>query len=134
MDEYVSQKEHGEFVKRIEAEHKRLEDEDNRQNSRLRVIEEKIDDLVDLTASIKSLTVEIQSMTKEIEKMGKRIEAMEKRDSEIQSMKEKIESTSAVVKEIEGRDGDKWRKVVWTVITVIVTAAVTYFTCHLGIG
>lgn len=85
---YVTKAEHDEFVKRIESEHKRLEDEDKRQNNRLLVIEEKIDDLVDLTTSIKSLTVEIQSMTKEIEKMGKRIEAL------------------------EGRDGEMWRKVI----------------------
>lgn len=109
MNEYVSKEEHEEFIKRIEAEHRRLEDEDNRQNNRLKVIEEKIDDMIELTASIKSLTVEIQTMTREIEKMGKRVETL------------------------EGRDGDMWRKVVGVLVTASVTALVTFVACQIGL-
>ena len=108
MEDFIPRKEHEEFCRRMEAENRRLEDENNRQNKRVGVIEGKLEELIDLSTSIKSMTTEIKTMTKEIEKMGKRLEAL------------------------EGRDGATWRTVVTHVITAAVSAVVCYFFTQIG--
>lgn len=108
MDDCISRAEHEEFCRRMEAENKRLEDENNRQNKRIAAIEEKLDELIDLSTSIKAMTTEIKAMTGEIEKMGKRLATL------------------------EGRDGDTWRTVVDHAITAAVGAVICYFFTRIG--
>ena len=104
MDDYIARKEHEEFCRRMEAENKRLEDENNRQNKRIGIIEEKLEELIDLSTSIKSMTTEIKTMTK----MGKRLETL------------------------EGRDGATWRTAVSHVVTAVVGAVICYIFAQIG--
>ena len=86
----------------------RLDDENKRQNHRLEKLETVVEGINDLTASVREMAISLTAMQKELEKQGKRLEA------------------------IEQEPADKWRKVTWTVVTVIVTAAVTWFLSRLG--
>lgn len=92
------------YVTRIEFEErgKRIDDENNRQNHRLDKLEKIADQLTDMAASIKTMAVTMQGMQKEQERQGQRLE------------------------KIEQEPVDKWNKIVSTVITVIVTAALTW--------
>ena len=72
------------------------------------IIEEKLEELIDLSSSIKSMTTEIKTMTKEIEKMGKRLETL------------------------EDRDGETWRTVVSHVVTAVVGAVICYIFAQIG--
>lgn len=92
------------YVTRIEFEErgKRIDDENNRQNHRLDKLEKIADQLTDMAASIKTMAVTMQGMQKEQERQGQRLE------------------------KIEQEPADKWNKIVSTVITVLVTAALTW--------
>lgn len=102
MDTPISRAEHEEFRKRIE-------EENNRQNKRIDILEGNVRQIGTLATSVEKLAVNMESMLKEQEKQGKRLETLEK------------------------RDGDKWRKVVETVITVIISGVVGFLLAHLGI-
>ena len=65
----ISRAEHDEFCRRLEAEHKRLTAEDNRQNHRIDTLEEKL-----------ALNMEI--MANELKQQGERLESLEARDGE----------------------------------------------------
>lgn len=109
MDTPLTRGEHKEFSDKINAEIKRLEAEDRRQNSRIDGLEEDIKQTGALAASVERLAANMESMLKEQEKQGKRLETLEK------------------------RDGEKWRKVMETVITVVVSGVVGFALAHLGI-
>lgn len=102
MDTPISRAEHEEFRKRIE-------EENNRQNKRIDILEGNVRQIGTLATSVEKLAVNMESMLKEQEKQGKRLETLEK------------------------RDGDKWRKVVETVITVIISGVVGFLLAHFGI-
>lgn len=69
--EYVSQKEHQEFVRRIE-------DEESRQNHRLTQLEEITRQIYDLSASVRELTKTVGGLAGDIKSQGNRLEEMEK--------------------------------------------------------
>ena len=83
------------------AEHeefrKRLEAEDDRLNVRLKIVENDLKDIKALTASVEKLAVNMENMMKIQEKQGLRLE------------------------ELEGRDGEMWRKVAGYVVTAIIS-------------
>lgn len=87
----------------------RIDDEDKRQNHRIEKLEGIMESINDLTASVKELAVSMSAMQKEQEKQGQRLEA------------------------IEHEPADKWNKISWTVITVIVTALITFALSRLGL-
>lgn len=89
-----------EFVTRIECEERKREDD--RQNERIRFLEDKVDKINDLTVSINTLATNVAHMVEEIKSQGNRIESLEK------------------------KDGDMWRSVVKSLITGIVSLAVGY--------
>ena len=93
-----------EFVSRVEYDErmKRIEDEDNRQNHRIDKLETITDQIADMAASIKAMVVTMQGMQKEQEEQGKRLS------------------------EIEKKPADNWDKLVYSIIAMIATAAVTY--------
>ena len=99
------------YITRLEFEErgKRIDDENNRQNHRLDKLERIADQLPDMAASIKTMAVTMQGMQKEQERQGQRLE------------------------KIEQEPADNWNKVVSTVITVLVTAAVTWLITKGGI-
>lgn len=92
------------YVTRVEfdARMKRSEDEDNRQNHRIDKLETITDQIADMAASIKAMVVTMQAMQKEQEEQGKRLT------------------------EIERKPADNWDKLVYTIIAMVATAAVTY--------
>lgn len=95
------------------AEHeefrKRIEEENNRQNKRIDTLEGNVRQIGTLATSVEKLAVNMESMLKEQEKQGRRLETLEK------------------------RDGEKWRKITETVITVIISGVVGFLLAHFGI-
>ena len=80
----------------------RVNDENQRQNRRLDKLEEITEKINNLAESISKMAVVMEGVQKELEKHGKRLEA------------------------IESEPAEKWRTIVKTVITVLVSAAATY--------
>lgn len=93
-----------EFVSRVEYDErmKRIEDEDRRQNHRIDKLETITDQIADMAASIKAMVVTMQAMKKEQEDQGDRL------------------------REIEKKPADNWNNLVYTIIAMVATAAVTY--------
>ena len=87
----------------------RVNDENIRQNKRLDKLEEITEKINNLAESISKLAVVMESMQKELEKHGKRLEAIEQEPAE------------------------NWKSAVKTVITVLISAVVTYFLTHGGL-
>ncbi len=109
MDTPISRAEHEEFMRRMEAENKRLSDEDKRQNRRIDDLEETVRQIGDLTASVKELAVNMKNMAKLQEQQGQDIE------------------------ELKNRDGHMWRTVVSHLATTITGAIVMYVLTQVGL-
>lgn len=94
------------------AEHeefrRRLEEENKRQDTRIGILEDSVRQIDALATSVEKLAVSMQSMLKEQEKQGKRLEAL------------------------EGRDGEKWRKVMSYIATAIVGIVLGYLFKRIG--
>lgn len=91
-----------------DARCKRLEDEDKRQNERLKQLEASVGEINRLARNTEKLATSIEQMVVEQKEQGSRISKLEE------------------------RDGEKWRGAVKTVITVILTAIVTAALAFLG--
>lgn len=83
-----------------EARCKRLEDEDKRQNERIKVLEQSVGEINRLVVSTEKLASTMEQMLEEQKEQGKRIS------------------------KLEGRDGEKWRGVVKIVATAVLGAVV----------
>lgn len=92
------------YITRFEVDErlKRVDDENNRQNHRIDKLEKIADQLADMAASIKAMVVTMQSMQKEQERQGERLD------------------------DIERKPADNWNQLVYTLIAMLATAAVTY--------
>ena len=102
MDTPITRAEHEEFCKRMEEEH-------NRQNTRLSLLEKGLDEVRSLTATIERLAVSMENMAKEQERQGERLETL------------------------EGRDGERWRNVMGFAITTVVGAVLGFVLSKIGI-
>lgn len=100
-DEYIPR---GEF----DANVKRIEDAERRQDKRLELLEDSVRQIGELTTSVAKIATNIESLTKELTKQGLRLE------------------------ELEARDGETWRSVVRYAITAVI-AGVVGFALH-GLG
>ena len=60
MDTPITRAEHEEFRRAMEAENKRLADEDNRQNKRIEVLEENVRQIGALTTSVEKLALSME--------------------------------------------------------------------------
>ena len=100
-----------EYVSRVEYDErmKRIDDEDRRQNHRIDKLETITDQIADMAASIKAMVVTMQGMQKEQEKQGKRLS------------------------EIEKKPADNWDKLVYSIITMVATAAITWILAKGGL-
>ena len=87
---------------------RRLEEENKRQDTRIGILEDSVRQIGALATSVEKLAVSMQSMLKEQEKQGKRLEAL------------------------EGRDGEKWRKVMGYIATAIVGIVLGYLFKRIG--
>lgn len=70
MDNYITRPEHEEFAKRMEEEHRR-------QNRRIRLLEENVLEIGELTTTVAKLAISMENVIKVQEKQGKRLEALE---------------------------------------------------------
>ena len=75
MDDMISRKEHEEFARRMEDEHKRT-------SHRLAELEETVRQIGELTASVEKLAVSVESMAKSQTKQEARLEELEGRDGQ----------------------------------------------------
>ncbi len=94
------------------AEHeefrRRLEEENKRQDKRIELLEQNTKRLETLNTSIEKLAVNMESMLKEQVQQGKRLEVL------------------------EGRDGEKWRKVAGYVATTIISIVIGFVFAQIG--
>lgn len=100
-NDYVTKAVHDEFAKR-------MEEENHRQNERIRLLEDNVRQIGSLTTSVEKLASNMESMVKEQEKQGKRLEVL------------------------EGRDGEMWRKVVGYIATAIVGIILGFVFTQIG--
>lgn len=98
MENPITRAEHEEFRRRLEEENKR-------QDARIGILEESVQQIGALATSVEKLAL---SMQKEQEKQGKRLEVL------------------------EGRDGEKWRKVMGYIATAIVGVVLGYLFKQIG--
>nr|UVM95748.1 MAG: hemolysin [Bacteriophage sp.] len=94
------------------AEHeefcKRVEAEDNRQNKRLEILEEQIRQFTDLVLSVQELAQSVKQLAETQKVQGEKLD------------------------ELEGRDGEMWRRVLGYVITSITGLVVGFLFHKLG--
>lgn len=94
------------------AEHeefcRRMEDEHHRISKRLDILENTISEIGKLTSSVEKLALNMESMTKSQAKQELRLE------------------------ELEGRDGEMWRKVVGYMITFAIGAVLSFAFAQIG--
>lgn len=101
MENQITREEHEEFRRRLEEENKR-------QDARIKTLEETVRKIGALATSVEKLAVSMQSMLKEQEKQGKRLGVL------------------------ESRDGEKWRKVMGYIATAIVGVVLGYLFKQIG--
>ena len=78
MDQdYITRREHEEFARRMDIENERIKDENARQNKRIAIVEESVNEFNKLALQIEKIALSIQQMTEEISKQGKRLENIE---------------------------------------------------------
>lgn len=87
---------------------KRMEDENHRQNHRLELLEKNTEQLGKLAGSVEKLAANMENMLKVQKQQGERLE------------------------ELEGRDGEMWRKVSAYVITAVIGIVVGYIFTQIG--
>lgn len=100
--EGISREEHEEF-------RRRMEEEDKRQNRRIELVENSIQQIGEIAMSVEKMAVSLQSMVKEQEQQGKRLEAL------------------------ESRDGEMWRKAVGYAVTALVGAVLGFMLKQVGL-
>lgn len=76
MEDVISRKEHEEFVRRMEDEHKRV-------NHRLSDLEDTVRQIGELTASVEKLAISVENMAKSQTKQEDRLEELESRDGKM---------------------------------------------------
>ena len=69
MDEYITRREHDEFVKRMDGEN-------HRQNRRIELLEKTSQQISALAASVERLATSVENMLKNLEAQGERLEVL----------------------------------------------------------
>ena len=95
------------------AEHeefrRRIEEENSRQNRRLEIVEDTMRQIGALTTSVDKLAVNMEGMLREQEQQSERLRTL------------------------EGRDGEKWRKVAGLIAASVLSAVVGFVLAQIGI-
>ena len=97
----ITRAEHEEFVKRIDAEN-------NRQNARIKLLEDQTKQVIDIAMSVRELAQSVKQMAETQKEQGEKLE------------------------KLESMDGEKWRSVVGYVITVVVGILIGFVFKQLG--
>ena len=100
--EFVTMELHNEFARRMEEEHER-------QNTRITTLEKSSKDITKLTIAVEKLAISVQSMVTEQKDQGERLE------------------------KLESRDGEMWRKLISYLITAIAGIFIGFITKELGL-
>ena len=101
MDTPLSRAEHEEFAKRIDAENER-------QNQRLKLLEEQTKQVTDIAISVRELAQSVKQMAVTQKEQGAKLE------------------------KLEGMDGEKWRTVVGYVVTAVIGIMIGFIFKQLG--
>ena len=101
MDEPITRAEHEEFCKRIDAENER-------QNQRIKLLEEQTRQVTDIALSVKELAQSIKQMAETQKEQGEKLE------------------------KLESRDGEMWRKVTGYIITAIIGIVIGFVFQQIG--
>ena len=109
MDNPVTHRELEQFRDLMESENDRLKEENDRQNHRLSNLEETGKEISNLTAATQKLADNMENMLKIQERQEKRLE------------------------QIEGRDGEKWRKMLSYIGTAILGAVLAIVFAKIGL-
>ena len=102
MDSPIPRAEHEEFCRRID-------DENARQNQRIKNLEEQTKQFTDLAISVKELALSVKQMAETQKTQGEKLE------------------------KIEARDGEMWRKVIGYIITTIIGIVIGFVFKQFGI-
>lgn len=109
MDDYITRAEHEEFRRSMDAEHQRQEDENERQNQRLKALERSVEQVSKLSTSVEKLALNMENMLKEQISQGKRLTVL------------------------ESQDGQKWRQFVGYILAAAVGVVVGFLFKQAGI-
>lgn len=101
MEDFITRHEHEEYVKRMEQEHEGM-------NARIKDLEGEVKEITDLTISINNLALSVDSMAKEQKKQGEQLESL------------------------KARDGERWRTVTAYVITAVIGILIGFVFKQLG--
>lgn len=108
--DFISRREHEAFAELMKSENKRLEDENDRQNKRIGVLEDSVQEISKLAANTEKLAANMENMLKAQEQQGQRLE------------------------KLEARDGEMWRKVVGYIATAVVGIILGFIFTQIGIA
>lgn len=100
-NDYITVQFHNEYAKR-------MKEEDDRQNYRIKALEKAVAENSKLALSVERLATSIKSMVEEQKAQGERLEAL------------------------ENRDGENWRKAVGYLLTTIIGIVVGYIFKQIG--
>ena len=103
MDGPITRAEHDEFAKRIEENHDRI-------NTRLKLLEDQTKQMTDIAVSVKELAMSVKQMAEEQKSQNNKIE------------------------KLESRDGEMWRKVVGYIVTAIVGILIGFVFQQIGMN
>lgn len=107
---FVSKEEHEEFIKRMEAEQKRL-------NHRIEIVEKLDEKIYQIIASIEKMSANVEHMLKNQEKQEKRLECHDLR-----------------IDSLESKNGKKWDDITSHLWKAVVAAIGLYMLAKMGIG
>ncbi len=109
LDDFITHRELNQFRDLMESENNRLKEENDRQNHRLSNLEESVKEISNLAAATQKLADNMENMLKIQEQQDKRLE------------------------QIEGRDGEKWRKMLSYIGTAILGAVLAIVFAKIGL-
>lgn len=88
---------------------RRVDEENGRQNDRLNSLEATLKQVLSISTSVEKLAIHMEHMSDEQKSQGERL------------------------KVLEDRDGEKWRTVATHILTMIITAIVTFVLSKIGL-
>ena len=116
MEDYITREEHRTFADLMKSENEKLEQENNRQNNRLAVIEATIQQINALALSVERLAASVENMAKEQSKINKSLEKQGER-----------------IGTLENKDGEKWRTVGSYILTTVIALLIGFVASKIGL-
>lgn len=131
------------LVKNLETEDHRLADEDKRLNERLKVVEMQSQQISEITLTLQKQSDNLTAQAKNIEAICKvqeqesaRLKELESKRVSDEAILSNLEELNDWRKELEARDGKKWRSLVNQAIAfgigILSALAIAYIRAQLG--